>query len=56
MLLMVSAAKLLIEAVVIAATCVVDITASCSLDKDAISVEVVAAIVAVLSALICAVV
>jgi hypothetical protein len=56
MLLIVSVAKLLIDDVLMAATCAVDITAICAVVNPAISVEVVAAIVAVLNAEICVVV
>ena len=56
MLLMVAVARLLIEEVLMAATCAVDITPNCTLLSADISVDVVAAIEAVLNALICVVV
>jgi hypothetical protein len=52
---MVAVAKLLIEEVLMVATCAVDITPNCTLLKADISVDVVAAIEAVLNALICVV-
>ena len=56
MLLIVAVARLLIDEVLIAATCAVDMTASCTLLKADISVDEVAEIEAVLNALICVVV
>ena len=55
-LLMVAVDRLLIDEVLMAVTCAVDMAASCTLLKADISVEVVAAIEAVLNALICVVV
>ena len=49
-LLMVAVARLLIEEVLMAATCAVDITPNCTLLSADISVDVVAAIEAVLNA------